>query len=137
MQTPVQLPTLPLHTKPDCLVWYAGDSCDQLIQQYNQNAQLRQQQEWQLQVITPLQKQIAEQQKQIAGQQAQIKALQLKLVSQTADALQNQARNQALLDGIGVILGAGLAFLVTVAAFRRLARNSPAFKEEQGRAASA
>jgi hypothetical protein len=137
MQTPLQLPIVTAQTKPDCLVWYAGDSCDQLIQQYNQSVQLRQQQEWQMQVLAPLQKQIAEQQKQLVGQQEQIKTLQLKLLSQTAEALQNQARNQALLDGIGVILGAGLAFLVAVAAFRRLVRNSPAFKEEQGRAASA
>jgi hypothetical protein len=70
MQTIVQAiaqqqPT-PLPLKPNCLVWYAGDPCDELIQQYHQGTKQRQQQEWQVSVTAPLQKQIADQQKQIA-----------------------------------------------------------------------
>jgi hypothetical protein len=84
-----------------------------------------------------LQKQIADQQKQIVDQQSQIRTLQLKIESQTAVALQSDARNETLLNGIGAGVGAALAFLVAVASFRRLARNSAASKREQERAASA
>lgn len=127
----------PAPAKPDCLVWFAGDACDQLIQQYNQAISLRQFQEWQLQTTAPLLKQVADQQKQIVAQQTTIQTLQSRLDSQTADALQNQARNQALLDGIGAVIGAGLAFLVTVAGFRRLVRGSTSLKHERERAVSA
>lgn len=119
-----QLPTPPLPAKPGCLVWFAGDPCDQLIQQYNQAIAQRQQQEWQTQATATLDKQIAGQQKQIADQQTQIQALQLKLNSQTTESLQAQARNHAFVDGMGAVIGAGLAFLVTVVGFRRLTRGS-------------
>jgi hypothetical protein len=137
MQTIAQVPLIPVPVKPDCLVWYAGDPCDELIQQYHRAADARQQEERQLSVSVPLQKQIVEQQKQIADQQAQIKALQLRIESQTVEAVQNQARNDALMNGIGAGLGAALAFLVAVASFRRLARTSAASRREQARAASA
>ena len=117
---------------PDCLVWYAGDPCDGQIQQYHQAMEQRQLEDWRNSTIAPLQRQIADQQKQIADQQNQIKTLQLKIESQTAEALQGQARNQAFLDGIGAILGAGLAFVVTVASFRRLAnRSTPSHAPER------
>jgi hypothetical protein len=119
-----QLPTPPLPAKPGCLVWFAGDPCDQLIQQYNQAIAQRQQQEWQTQATATLDKQIAGQQKQITDQQTQIQALQLKLNSQTTESLQAQARNHAFVDGMGAVIGAGLAFLVTVVGFRRLTRGS-------------
>jgi hypothetical protein len=115
---------MPLPRTPDCLVWYAGDPCDDQIQQYHQAIEQRQQQEWRNSALAPLQRQIADQQKQIADQQNQVKTLQLQVDSQTAEALQGQARNQAFVDGIGAILGAGLAFVVTVASFRRLANRS-------------
>ena len=51
--------------------------------------------------------------------------------------LQNEARNQAFMDGIGVVVGTGLAFLVAVAGFRRLVRNSTDLKQGQERPASA
>jgi hypothetical protein len=137
MQVLPQPPLLPSPPKPDCLVWYAGDSCDVLIQQYDQAMQQRQQQEWQVQVTGTLQKQIADQRKQLADQQTQIKALQLKIESQTMEALQNEARNQAFMDGIGVVVGTGLAFLVAVAGFRRLVRNSTDLKQGEERPASA
>jgi len=130
MQALAPLLAPPLPTKPDCLVWYAGDPCDEMIQQYHQAVELRQQQELQVRQAAPLQKQIADQQKQIVDQQNQIKTLQLKIESQTFEALQNQARNEALLNGIGAGLGAGLAFLVAVASFRRLARSSTASQRE-------
>ena len=133
MQTPAQLPIAPAPVRPGCFVWFAGDPCDQLIQQYNQAIAQRQLQEWQAQTTAPLQKQIAEQQKQIADQQNQIHFLQGKLESQTMDALQSQARNQAFLDGMGAVLGAGLAFFATVAGFRRLARKFPSPKRETER----
>jgi hypothetical protein len=123
MQAVIQpQPGLPL-PRPDCLVWYAGDPCDELIQQYHQAAEQRQQEQWQLSLTAPLQKQIAD-------QQNQIKTLQLKLDSQTAEALQSDARNQAFLDGMGAFVGVSLAFLVAIAGFRRLARNSPNSKHE-------
>jgi len=123
MQAP-PLPIPPVPAKPGCLVWFAGDPCDQLIQQYNQAIAQRQQQEWQIQATAALEKQLAGEQKQIADQQAQIQALQLKLVSQTSESRQAQARNQAFVDGLGAVIGAGLAFLITVVGFRRLTRGS-------------
>ena len=137
MQVIAQQQPTPLPQKPNCLVWYAGDHCDELIQQYHQATEQRQQQEWQISLTAPLQRQIADQQKQTAEQQNQIKTLQLKIESQTVEALQSEARDQALLDGIGAGLGTALAFFVAVASFRRLARNCIAPKPEQGRAASA
>ena len=141
METTVQVmaqqqPT-PLPLKPNCLVWYAADHCDELIQQYHQATEQRRRQEWQVSVTAPLQKQMAEQQKQITNQQNQIDTLQLKIESQTVEALQSEARNQALLDGVGAGLGVALAFFVAVAGFRRLAKNWTAPKPEQERAASA
>lgn len=132
-----QPPFAPLPVKPACLVWYAGDPCDQAIQQYHQAETQRQQQDLQVVLAAPLQKQIADQQKQITDQQNQIRTLQLRIQSQTEGALRNEARNDALLNGIGAGLGAGLAFLVAVAGFRRLARNATTSHHEQQRAASA
>jgi hypothetical protein len=137
MQAIARQQLTPLPLKPNCLVWYAGDSCDELIQQYHQAAAQRQQQEWQIYVTAPLQVQIADQHKQIADQQNQIKTLQLRIESQTVEVLQSEARNQALLNGIGAGVGAALAFLVAVAGFRRLARTCTAPKHEPERAASA
>ena len=125
-----QLPAPPAPAKPGCLVWFAGDPCDQLIQQYNQAIAQRQQQEWQIQATATLDKQIAGQQKQITAQQDQIQALQMKLNSQTTESLQAQARNQAFVDGMGAVIGAGLAFLVTVVGFRRLTRSSLLKRDE-------
>jgi hypothetical protein len=124
MQLVTQQQFTPLPLKPRCLVWYAGDPCDELIQQYNQAVEQRQRQEWQFDVAAPLQRQIADQQMQIADQQNQIKTLQLKIESQTMDALQSEGRNQALLNGVGAVLGVGLAFFVAVAGFRRLLARS-------------
>jgi hypothetical protein len=136
MQLMVQLqPGIP--ARPDCLVWYAGDPCDERIQAYRQAVEQRRQQEWQSSMTGPLQKQIADQQKQITEQQNQIKVLQLKMESQSVEASQNEARNEALLNGIGAGVGAALALLVAVAGFRRLARGSKVAGTEQGRAASA
>jgi hypothetical protein len=117
-----QLPIPPVPAKPGCLVWFAGDPCDQLIQQYNQAIAQRQQQEWQIQATAALERQLAGQRKQIADQRTQIQALQVKLDSQTTESMQAQARNQAFVDGMGAVIGAGLAFLVTVVGFRRLTR---------------
>lgn len=125
-----ELPIPPAPATPGCLVWFAGDPCDQLIQQYNQAIAQRQQQEWQIQATAALQKQLAGQQKQIADQRTQIQALQLKLDSQTDESLQSQARNQAFVDGMGAVIGAGLAFLVTVVGFRRLTRGSLLKRDE-------
>jgi hypothetical protein len=130
-----QIPGLP--SKPDCLVWYAGDPCDLRIEQYHQALEQHRQVEWQATVTGPLRTQLADQQKQLAAQQNQIKMLQLKMESQTVEASQNQARNEALLNGIGAGVGAALALLVAVAGFRRLARNSSPSREDQERAASA
>src|SRR5258705_10948560 len=91
-----QLTVMPV--KPDCLVWYAGDPCDERIQQFHQAVEQRRQQEWQASVTAPLQKQIAEQRKQISDQQKQIKLLQLKMESQTLESSQSLARNEALLN---------------------------------------
>jgi hypothetical protein len=125
-----------MQVKPDCLVWYAGDPCDDRIQQYHQAVEQRRQVEWQASVSAPLQKQIADQQKQISDQQHQIKLLQLKMESQTLEASQSLARNEALLNGIGAGVGATLALLVAVAGFRRLARSSSVARGEEERAAS-
>jgi hypothetical protein len=125
-----QLPIPPVPAKPGCLVWFAGDPCDQLIQQYNQAIAQRQQQEWQIQATAALERQLAGQRKQIADQQTQIQALQVKLDSQTTESMQAQARNQAFVDGMGAVIGAGLAFLVTVVGFRRLTRGSVLKRDE-------
>jgi hypothetical protein len=113
---PVQL------ARPACLVWYAGDPCDQQVQQYRQVLEEQQRQEWQLSVTARFDKQIADQQKQIIEQQAQIRTLQSRIDSQSMEALRKEARSQAFIDGIGVIIGIGLAFLFVVAAFRKLAQ---------------
>jgi len=130
-------PQAAISARPDCLVWYAGDPCDERIQAYRQAVDQRRQQEWQASVTGPLQKQIADQQRQITDQRNQIKALQLKMESQSVEASQSQARNEALLNGIGAGVGAALALLVAVAGFRRLARGSKVTAAERGRAASA
>lgn len=137
MQVFAQIPLPQPVAKPTCLIWYPGDACDEQLQQYRQVLEQHQRQEWQNSVTTRYEKQIADQQKQIADQQAQIKTLQSKIESQTMDALQSQARSQAFLDGLGVIIGTTLAFLVVVAVFRKLAGNAPAPPQEEGRAASA
>jgi hypothetical protein len=137
MQVRLQPASPPVLRKPDCLVWFAGDSCDQSIQNYNQILDQQQRQEWQGQVTVPLQKQIAEQGNQIAAQRQQIKLLELKLESQTAEALHSEARNQALLDGTGVVMGVGLAFIFAVGGFRRLVKTSRSLKDQQEPAASA
>ena len=129
--------TPPLVPEPHCLVWYAGDPCDQLIQQYQQASALRQQQEWQNAVTARFEKQSAEQQKLIADQKTQIQTLQAKIDSQTMEALRGEAHTQAVLDSVGVIIGIGLAFLMVMAFFRRLTRNAPAPAPERSRAASA
>ena len=137
MQAVPQAQLVQLPQRPNCVVRYAGDPCDELMQQYNQAVQQRQQQEWDATVAAPLRKQIAEQQKLIADQQNQIQSLQVKIESQTTAALQNEARNRAALDLVGACLGVGLAFFVAFAGFQRLARNSMAGKPDQDRAASA
>ena len=124
-------------TEPHCLVWYSGDPCDQLIQQYHEVTRHRQQQDWQSTVSARFEKQFAEQQKLIADQKLQIQALQAKLDSQTMEALRGEAHTQAVLDSIGVIIGIGLAFVMVLAFFRKLTRHSPAPESEHARAASA
>lgn len=113
MQAIVQPALLP--PRPDCLVWYAGDPCDVVIQQYHQGAEQLQRQEWQATVTAPLQKQIVDQQREI-------KALQLQIEAQTTAALQSEAHTGAIFAGIGAGLGAAFALYVAVACFRRLAR---------------
>jgi septal ring factor EnvC (AmiA/AmiB activator) len=117
------LPPIAL-SKPDCLIWFPGDACDQQLQQYRQAADERQQQQWQSAVSARYDKQIAEQQKRITDQQAQIKTLQTRLDSQTTEVLRSEARTQAFFDGLGGIIGIALAFLVVVASFRKLTRPS-------------
>jgi hypothetical protein len=134
MPQPVQFTLKPV--KPDCLVWYADDPCDVLIQQYHQSAVLSQQQEWQASVTAPLRKQIGDQQKQIFDQQKQMKALQLQIEQQTSAALQTEAHTAAIFEGIGAGLGAAFALFLAVAFFRWLARNSPFMKQEHREAAS-
>lgn len=137
MQVAPQPQLTPLPQSPNCLVWYEGDPCDELMQQYHKAVEQRQQQEWQISVAAPLQKQIADQQSLIADQQNQIKTLQLKIESQTTAALQSEVRKRAAQDLVGACLGVGLAFFMAIASFRRLARNSIISKREQQRAASA
>ena len=116
------LPPIPL-SRPDCLIWFPGDACDQQLQQYRQAVDQRQQQEWQNTVSVRYDKQLAEQQKRITDQQVQIKSLQTRLDSQTTDALRSEARTQAFFDGLGGMIGIALAFLVVVASFRKLTRS--------------
>jgi hypothetical protein len=123
--------------EPRCLIWYPGDPCDQQLQQYRQALEFRQRQEWQMSVTAPLQKQIADQQKKIVEQKDQIANLQSRIDSQTMDALRSEARNQAVLDSIGVIIGIGIAFVMVLAFFRKLTRPSSAVTPERSRAASA
>lgn len=120
----------PAPLRPDCLVWYAGDPCDVLIQQYHQAAEQSRRQEWQASVTAPLQR-------QIVAQQKQIHALQLQIEEQTTEALQSQAHTAAIFEGIGAGLGVAFALFLAVAFFRRLARNSPTLKGEPEGAASA
>jgi hypothetical protein len=126
----------PQPAKPDCLVWYAGDPCDLLIQQYHQAATLSQQQEWQASVTAALQKQMGDQQKRIGEQQREIKALQLQIAEQTSAALQSEAHTSAIFEGIGAGLGAAFALYLAVAFFRWLAKNSPSMKQEHKEALS-
>jgi len=116
------LPPVPL-SRPNCLIWFPGDACDQQLQQYRQATDQRQQQEWQTAVTSRYDQQIADQQKRITDQQAQIKTLQTKLDSQTTEALRSEARTQAFFDGLGGTIGIALAFLVVVASFRKLTRS--------------
>ena len=120
----------PAPSRPDCLVWYAGDPCDVLIQQYHQAAEKYQQQEWQVSVTAPLQRQIADQQRQI-------RVLQLQIAAQTTQALQSEARTAAIFEAIGAGLGVAFALFLAVACFRKLTRNSPDLKGEQEGAVSA
>jgi hypothetical protein len=119
----------PQPVKPDCLVWYADDPCDVLMQQYHEAAVLSQQQEWQVSVTAALQKQIGDQQKQI-------KALQLQIAAQTDAALQTEAHTAAIFEGIGAGLGTAIALFIAIACFRWLARNSSFMKQEHRDAAS-
>ena len=135
MQALAQIPQ-PL-SEPHCLIWYPGDPCDQLLQQYRQALESRQRQEWQSSAIAPFEKQIADQQKQIADQKAQIATLQSRIDSQTMDALRSEAHNQAVMDSLGVIIGIGIAFVMVLAFFRKLTRPSPNATPERSRAASA
>jgi predicted PurR-regulated permease PerM len=135
MQALAQIPQ-PL-SEPHCLIWYPGDPCDQLLQQYRQALELRQWQEWQNSVTGPFEKQIADQQKLIADQKAQIATLQSRIDSQTMDALRSEAHNQAVMDSLGVIIGIGIAFVMVLAFFRKLTRPSPNATPERSRAASA
>jgi uncharacterized protein YlxW (UPF0749 family) len=116
------LPPIPL-SRPDCLIWFPGDACDQQLLQYRRATDQRQQQEWQTAVTARYDQQIADQQKRITDQQAQIKILQTKLDSQTTEALRSEARTQAFFDGLGGMIGIALAFLVVVASFRKLTRS--------------
>lgn len=127
-QWPARLPY-----RPACLVLYAGDDCDQSIQQYNQSVQQQQQQEW----AAPLLRQIADQEKLIAKQQNQITRMQATIDRQTVAALQRDARERASLDFLGALLGMTLAFLIAFAIFRRLAKSSTIPEAETPRAAAA
>jgi uncharacterized protein YlxW (UPF0749 family) len=122
--------------RPGCLVWYAGDPCDLQIQQFHQVLEDQQRQEWQSSVTARFERQIADQQKQINEQQAQIRTLQTRIDSQTMETLRSEARSQAFVDGIGVIIGIGLAFLLVVAAFRKLSHHTPT-DSDQSHATSA
>jgi hypothetical protein len=141
MQAPTQPPPLAPFPRPSaephCLVWYPGDPCDQSIQQYRQAIADQQRNDWQTSVTARYEKQIADQQKKIADQQTQINVLQSKIESQTMEALRSEASTQAFFDGIGVVIGIAVAFLLVIAAFRKLARHAPEPTHEQSRAASA
>ncbi len=137
MQVSAPIPLPFPAAEPHCLVWYSGDPCDQLIQQFHEVNAQRQQQERQNAVTARFEKQFAEQQKLIADQKIQLQSLQAKLDSQTMEALRGEAHTQAVLDSIGVIIGIGLAFIMVLAFFRRLTRHSPAPESERARAASA
>jgi hypothetical protein len=115
------LPPIP-QFKPDCLIWFPGDLCDQQLQQYRQALDQHQQQEFQNTLNARYSKQIAEQQKLLTDQQSQIRTLQTRLDSQTTEALRSEARTQAFFDGLGGAIGIALAFLVVVASFRKLTR---------------
>jgi hypothetical protein len=141
MQAPTQPPPLAPYPRPSaeprCLVWYPGDPCDQSIQQYRQAIADQQRNDWQASVTARYEKQIADQQKKIADQQTQITVLQSKIESQTMEALRSEASTQAFFDGIGVVIGISVAFLLVIAAFRKLARHASEPTHEQSRAASA
>jgi len=115
------LPPIPV-SKPDCLIWFPGDACDQQLQQYRQVADQRQQQEFQNALSARYDKKFSEQQKIIIDLQRQTRTLQSRLDSQTSEALRSEARTQAFFDGLGGILGIALAFLVAMASFRKLTR---------------
>ena len=115
------LPPIPV-AKPDCLIWFPGDACDQQLQQYRQAVDQRQQQEFQNALSARYDKKVSEQQKIIIDLQAQTRTLQTRLDSQTSEALRSEARTQAFFDGLGGILGIALAFLVAMASFRKLTR---------------
>jgi hypothetical protein len=136
MQSLAQMPPPVQLSRPSCLVWYAGDPCDQQVQQFREMSEEQQRQDWQSSVTARFEKQVAGQQKQITEQQAQIRALQTRIDSQSVEALRSEARSQAFVDGIGVIIGIGLAFLLVVAAFRRLAHPSPATSEHTSTASA-
>ena len=123
------LQPVPQPTRPDCLVWYAGDPCDVLIQQYHQAIESAQRKAWQASVTAPLLQQIGEQQSLITTLQAQI-------ATQSNAVLRCEARSGAIFEGIGAGLGVAVALLVALALCWRLARNSPAMKQEQEEAAS-
>lgn len=127
----------PIPQKPTCIVWYAGDACDDLLQQYHQALLVHQQQEWETSVAVPLRKQIADQQRRIAEQQDQIKTLQVTIEAQSTASLYNQARSRAAIELLGSLLGIGMALLVALAAFRRLVRNSNFAMYEEHRPESA
>jgi hypothetical protein len=109
-------------SKPDCLIWFPGDACDQQLQQYRQAADQRQQQEFQNALSARYDKKFSEQQKIIIDLQTQTRVLQTRLDSQTSEALRSEARTQAFFDGLGGIIGIALAFLVAMASFRKLTR---------------
>ena|SRR5438270_9163812 len=122
MQVP-HLPELPpLPQRPSCFVWYAGDACDDAMQLYHDSLAQRQQQEWEASVAKPLRTQIADQRQTILDQRNQIRTLQLKVESQQMATLQREARQRASLNFLGAIIGVGLAFLVVLAVFRKLAK---------------
>lgn len=113
---PISLPH-----RPTCIVWYAGDPCDEMQQQYNQVVLEHQQQEWDTSVAAPLRKQIRDQQRQIAEQQTQIRTLRLTMELQSSAVLHTQARSRAAIELLGALLGIGMALFVALSTFRRLA----------------
>ena len=121
------LPPIPV-SKPDCLIWFPGDACDQQLQQYRQAADQRQRQEFQNALSARYDKKFSEQQKIIIDLQTQTRTLQTRLDSQTTEALRSEARTQAFFDGLGGIIGVVLAFLVVMASFRKLTRASESLR---------